>query len=184
DQQRRLMAEARILAKLNHPHVVRVFDFEQDAHFPYLVLEYVNGPSLEQLIVQSGRVQPARVVHIMRQLADALAATHRLGIVHRDIKPANVLLTRDGDVKLADLGLATVRGPAHAADAGPLPASARVGRRLATHPADRPAASAARLPPPVLGGRLKPPAPPDAPGDGRSSWGRAARRWLRRPDGR
>ena len=123
--QRRLNAEGRLLARLNHPNVVRVFDFEQDRDFPFLVLEFINGPSLAELIAQSGRIQARRVVPIMRQLVDALSAAHRLGIVHRDIKPANVLLNRDGDAKLADLGLATRQGPAD--DSGPLPANARVG---------------------------------------------------------
>src|SRR5260370_28859353 len=111
ERARRLSAEARVLARLNHPNIVRVFDFEQDEYFAFLVLEYVNGPSLAELIEHSGRVQASRVVRIMRQLVDALAAAHKLGIVDRDIKPANVLLTRDGHVKLADLALALVPAP-------------------------------------------------------------------------
>jgi hypothetical protein len=102
----RLRAEARMLAMLNHPNIVRVFDFDHDEKSAFLVLEFVNGPSLAELIDQSGRVQSLRVVSMMKQLAAALAATHKLGIIHRDIKPANVLLTRQGDAKLADLGLA------------------------------------------------------------------------------
>ena len=103
---RRLSAEARMLAMLNHPNIVRVFDFDHDEKSAFLVLEFVNGPSLAELIDQCGRVQSLRVVSMMKQLAAALAATHKLGIIHRDIKPANVLLTREGDAKLADLGLA------------------------------------------------------------------------------
>lgn len=110
----RLKSEARLLACLNHPNIVRVYDFEIHARYPFLVLEHVNGPSLAELIEQSGRIQPYKAVRIVRQLAEGLAAAHAVGIVHRDVKPANILLTRSGDVKLADLGLATV----HASTAG------------------------------------------------------------------
>jgi serine/threonine protein kinase len=121
----RLKSEAQLLAQLNHPNIVRVYDFEGHSRYPFLVLELVNGPTLAELIAQSGRIQPDRVVRIVRQLSDGLAAAHQLGIVHRDIKPANVLLTRGGDVKLADLGLATVRAPFAAP--GPMPDGSRVG---------------------------------------------------------
>jgi hypothetical protein len=113
----RLKAEARLLARLNHPNVVRVYDFEAHPRYPFLVLEHVNGPTLAELIEQSGRIQADRVIRIVRQLAEGLAAAHELGVVHRDIKPANVLLTRGGDVKLADLGLAAVRTPLSSAGA-------------------------------------------------------------------
>jgi serine/threonine protein kinase len=106
-----LEAEAQVLAMLNHPNVVRVYDFEAHARHPFLVLEHVNGPSLAELIDQCGRLQPHRALKIGRQLADALSVAHRLGIVHRDVKPGNVLLTRSGDVKLADLGLASIMDP-------------------------------------------------------------------------
>ncbi len=105
----RLKSEARLLAQLNHPNIVRVYDFEEHPHYPFLVLEHVNGPSLAELIEQCGRIQPDRVIRLTKQLAEGLAAAHQLGVVHRDIKPANVLLTRSGEVKLADLGLAIMR---------------------------------------------------------------------------
>jgi hypothetical protein len=104
----RLKAEARLLAQLNHPAVVRVLDFEDDAAFPYLVLEYVEGFTLSDLIHQSGSIRPHRAVRIVMQVAEGLAAARKIGIVHRDVKPANVLLTRDGHAKVADLGLAVV----------------------------------------------------------------------------
>ena len=105
----RFKTEARLLAQLNHPNIVRVYDFEDHPTYPFLVLEHVNGPSLAELIEQCGRILPDRVVRLAKQLAEGLAAAHRLGIIHRDIKPANVLLTRSGEVKLADLGLAVMR---------------------------------------------------------------------------
>jgi hypothetical protein len=122
---RRLKAEAQLLARLSHPHVVRIFDFEPNGPFPFLVLEYINGPSLADLIAQSGRLCPARGLTIMRQVAIALSAVHQIGIVHRDVKPANILLTRDGDAKLTDMGLALICNKDSADN--PLPADARVG---------------------------------------------------------
>jgi hypothetical protein len=107
----RLGHEAQLLARLNHPHIVRVWDFDDAAQPPYMVLEWVDGLSLEQLIQQSGRMSVPRALRVIGQVAGALAEAHRLGIVHRDVKPANILLTRDGTAKLADLGLAVVAAP-------------------------------------------------------------------------
>ena len=105
---RLLRSEARVLASLNHPNIVRVFDFEDEGRFPYLVLEYVEGLSLAGLIAQSGRLAADNAVRIALQVAEGLAAAGRLGVIHRDIKPANILLARDGAAKVADLGLAVV----------------------------------------------------------------------------
>ena len=102
--------EARLLAQLNHPNIVRVWDFEADPYAPYLVLEHVEGLSLEELIRQSGRLCLDRAVPVVRQTAEALAAAWKLGVVHRDVKPANILVARDGAAKLADLGLAVAVG--------------------------------------------------------------------------
>jgi len=99
--------EARLLAQLNHPHVVRVWDFEEGPP-PYLVLEYVEGLSLAELIEQSGRLCLDRALSVVMQVVEGLAAAWKLGIVHRDVKPANILLARDGTAKLADLGLAII----------------------------------------------------------------------------
>lgn len=122
-----LKAEARLLAMVNHPNVVRLYDFEADAAYPFLVLENVNGPNLAELIEHCGRLQPARAIRLMSQLADGLAAAHRHGIVHRDIKPANVLFTRTGEVKLTDMGLAAVVGTASHVTESPISTDARVG---------------------------------------------------------
>ena len=105
-----LKTEAHLLEQLQHPNIIRVLEFDDNPKFPYLVLEYVEGLSLAELINQSGRLRLDRAVVIIRQIADGLKAALKLGIVHRDVKPANVLLTRDGSAKLADLGLAMVIG--------------------------------------------------------------------------
>ncbi|MBA4187540.1 MAG: hypothetical protein C0467_05920 [Planctomycetaceae bacterium] len=107
DQEHRqeLQNEAQLLARLNHPNVVRVLDFDHTA-IPYVVLEFVEGPSLAELIGQTGGLRSERAIDVILQAARGLAAAWELSIVHRDIKPANILLTRSGVVKVADLGLA------------------------------------------------------------------------------
>ncbi|MGF1583010.1 MAG: protein kinase [Gemmataceae bacterium] len=104
-----LRNEAQLLAQLNHPNVVRVWDYEDTGPHPYMVLEYVEGWSLRELIEQSGRVCQDKAISIMLQIGDALRESSRLGIVHRDVKPGNILLSKDGVAKLADLGLAMMQ---------------------------------------------------------------------------
>jgi eukaryotic-like serine/threonine-protein kinase len=101
-----LRSEAQFLARLQHPHIVRIFDFEDDPDVPFLVLECVDGTSLRDLIRQSGRLQTDQARKIVAQVAAGLAALWDLGVVHRDVKPGNILLGRDGTAKLADLGQA------------------------------------------------------------------------------
>ncbi|WP_162656649.1 serine/threonine-protein kinase [Tuwongella immobilis] len=103
-----LRSEARVLAQLNHPNILRVLDFEDDARAPYVVMECVEGLSLADLLQQAGPLEYPRALTIITQIADALQAVWGLGIIHRDVKPANILLTKDGVAKLADLGLAMV----------------------------------------------------------------------------
>jgi CheY-like chemotaxis protein len=103
-----LRDEAQLLAQLNHPHIVRVLDFEDNMEMPYLVLEYVEGLTLAELIQQSGRLQPDRALRIVAQVADGLGAAWKLGIIHRDVKPGNILIDKHGNAKLADLGQAVL----------------------------------------------------------------------------
>jgi hypothetical protein len=102
--------EAMLLARLNHPNIVRLWDFDDTVIPPYLVLEYVEGQNVADLIRRDGALPPATAVRVAQQVVDGLEAASYLGIVHRDVKPANILLTRDGQAKLADLGLAAVAG--------------------------------------------------------------------------
>lgn len=105
----RFAAEARTLAGLNHPNLVTVLDAGIAAERPYLVLELVDGSTLDQEC--RGRPQDSdRVAGVGSQLADALAYVHSQGVVHRDVKPANVLLGGDGRVRLADFGIARLLG--------------------------------------------------------------------------
>lgn len=98
--------EARLAARLSHPHVVAVFDLLQDGDDHWLVMEYVEGSTLAQLIRDHGALDPEQASRVVGQAADGLSAAHEAGIVHRDVKPSNMLVTVDGQVKLSDFGIA------------------------------------------------------------------------------
>lgn len=106
DALERFRMEANSLAQLNHPNVVRVLDFDDSMPLPYVVLEYVEGFTLAELIEQSGHLQIDRACNIMIQTVRGLAAASALGIVHRDVKPGNIIVNRQGVAKIVDLGLA------------------------------------------------------------------------------
>jgi len=111
----RFVLEARTAARLNHPHIVRIFDAGSDDGVHYLVMEYVEGGSLRELLATTGPLPVGRALSIAAQVARGLEAAARLGIIHRDIKPDNILLDADGTPKLADLGLAKLLGPSDGA---------------------------------------------------------------------
>lgn len=106
----RFEREARALAALNHPHIVAVHDFGQAGGFFYLLMEFVDGPNLRQLL-RSKRLSPAEALGIVPSICDALQCAHDHGIVHRDIKPENLLMDRYGVVKIADFGIARMIDP-------------------------------------------------------------------------
>jgi predicted Ser/Thr protein kinase len=97
--------EGRALARLKHPNIVEVYDIDQEAGVHFLVMEYVEGVSLKELVEQSGLVSPRVAVNIAIDVGRALDHAHQHGFVHRDIKPGNILLGRSGEVKLTDFGL-------------------------------------------------------------------------------
>lgn len=101
----RFLREAQSLAKLSHPNIVAVHDFGEAGDYPYLVMEFVDGPNLRQ-VIETGGLEPRQALEIVPQLCAALEFAHERGVVHRDIKPENVLLDRHGQVKIADFGLA------------------------------------------------------------------------------
>jgi len=105
----RLKAEASTLASLDHPNIVRALDAGESNGFPYVVMEYVEGETLRDRLRREGRLPEKEALTITRALADALERARRMGVVHRDVKPGNILLTRAGEPKLMDLGLA--KGP-------------------------------------------------------------------------
>ena len=102
---RRFASEARSLAALNHPHIVGVHDFGEAGGYFYLLMEFVDGVNLRQLI-ESRRLSPDEALGIITPVCDALQAAHERGIVHRDVKPENLLIDRKGTVKIADFGIA------------------------------------------------------------------------------
>lgn len=102
----RFVQEARSAARLAHPNVVNVFDQGQDSDMAYLVMEYLPGITLRELLKDYKKLTPEQTVDIMDAVLSGLAAAHQAGIVHRDLKPENVLLADDGRIKLGDFGLA------------------------------------------------------------------------------
>ncbi len=105
EEQARFQAEAEIIARFQHPHIVQIYEVGSHAGLPYFALEFVDGPSLDRKV--QGTPQPEReAARLMEVLAQAAHYAHAHGVVHRDLKPANVLLTADGTPKITDFGLA------------------------------------------------------------------------------
>jgi serine/threonine-protein kinase len=102
----RFVQEARSAARLAHPNVVNVFDQGQDSDMAYLVMEYLPGVTLRDLLKDYGKLTTEQTVDVMDAVLGGLAAAHKAGIVHRDLKPENVLLADDGRIKISDFGLA------------------------------------------------------------------------------
>lgn len=115
------MAEAKLARRLSHGNIVQIYDVGVADGLPYLVMEYVNGLTLSELLQLSGPLRPADALHVIEQVCAALDHAHQLtdtagrpiGVVHRDVHPRNILLSRDGVVKLTDFGIArSLYGPA------------------------------------------------------------------------
>jgi serine/threonine protein kinase len=102
----RFVREARMLARLDHPNIVRVLDVDETQGVPFIVFEFVGAMSLDELVRAMGCLSNARALQLAHELASALRAAHLQGLIHRDVKPANVLVRKDGVVKLVDFGLA------------------------------------------------------------------------------
>ena len=116
---RKFDREARSAAKLSHPNVVAVFDQGHDAGRPYIVMEYVQGGTLRNVISADTPMDPQRALELIDSILAALCAAHESGLVHRDIKPENVLISDRGQLKVADFGLARAIS-AHTATSGVL----------------------------------------------------------------
>ena len=102
----RFRSEARAVARLSHPNIVTVIDRGEDEGRQYIVFEHVDGENLKEYVARSGRLPVRRAVELGLSIADGLAFAHGRGLVHRDVKPQNVLLSREGDVKVTDFGIA------------------------------------------------------------------------------
>jgi serine/threonine protein kinase len=103
-----LRNEAAVLAWVHHPNIVRLWDFDEDGPFPFLVTEFAEGQTLGRFIEQHGRLDPRWVMQVVYFVAQGLLAASDVGVIHRDVKPANILILSSGQVKVCDFGLATV----------------------------------------------------------------------------
>src|SRR5216117_3873712 len=101
----RFRREARSAAGLNHPGVVAVFDTGSDGDVQYIVMEYVEGHTLAEIIRREAPLRPERAAEIGIAVCDALSAAHEKGLVHRDVKPANIMVTTSGAIKVMDFGI-------------------------------------------------------------------------------
>ena len=106
EARRRFVREARLAARLSHPNVVAVFDVGERDGAPCIVMEYVEGETLAELLARRGRLEPGEAVRLAVQACAGLEHAHAAGLVHRDVKPQNLLLRVDGAVKISDFGIA------------------------------------------------------------------------------
>lgn len=104
----RLFREARSAGILSHPGIVTIYDVEQQGDVAYIAMEYVDGPTLDQVLSEPKPLPPERMFSILGQTASALDYAHQKGIVHRDIKPANIMIAADGTAKITDFGIAKI----------------------------------------------------------------------------
>jgi serine/threonine protein kinase len=102
----RFYREAKAVAALDHPNIVRAYDIDQDENIHFLVMEFVDGPNLQELVKKIGPLDPTRACHYIFGATVGLQHAHEMGLVHRDIKPGNVLVDRTGVIKVLDMGLA------------------------------------------------------------------------------
>jgi eukaryotic-like serine/threonine-protein kinase len=114
----RFLREAQLAGRLSHPNVVRVFDAGEADGRPYIVMEYVPGETVADLLARRRKVSPVEGVDIAVQACDGLQHAHEHGLVHRDVKPQNLLVREDGCVKVADLGIARAAESTHLTERG------------------------------------------------------------------
>ncbi|WP_406643103.1 protein kinase domain-containing protein [Amycolatopsis sp. WGS_07] len=110
NMRQRAMREAKNAARFQHPNAIVVFDVAEHGGDPCLVMEYLNGPSLSAVLAEQGTLPVGQVARIGEQVAAALVAAHRAGIVHRDVKPGNILIDETGTAKITDFGISRAAG--------------------------------------------------------------------------
>ena len=105
---RRFEREAQVLAQLDHPNILSVYDFGQQNGVAYLITPYIAGGSLREVLRERGTLPVAETIRLMTQILSALQYAHERGLIHRDIKPGNMLLKQDGTILLSDFGLVKI----------------------------------------------------------------------------
>ncbi|HEV7963390.1 MAG TPA: protein kinase [Actinoplanes sp.] len=118
DFARRFLVEAKAMASVNHPAVASIHDYGRGNAITFLVMEFIDGESLSQVLRSSGRLAPADTMQLVAQAADGLQAVHDCGIVHRDIKPANLLIRRNGSLLITDFGISRTQDGTHLTASG------------------------------------------------------------------
>jgi serine/threonine-protein kinase len=111
-------AELRTARQVSHKNVCRLYDLGEADGRPFLTMEYVDGEDLASLLRRIGRIPQDKAIEIARQLCAGLSAAHERGVLHRDLKPANIMIDGDGNVRIADFGLAVAAGDTTASRAG------------------------------------------------------------------
>ena len=109
----RFKHEAVAVSKLNHPNIIEIYDIGEFDSRQYIVMEYVDGQTLKDLIVQRGGLYIEEAIYIMKQLISAVVEAHKSNIIHRDIKPQNILVKADGTVIITDFGIALAQNALH-----------------------------------------------------------------------
>jgi serine/threonine-protein kinase len=104
----RFKREAQAAGRLTHPNIVGVFDYGETDKLAYIVMEFVEGRSLKEVLANNQRMSPETAVRLMEEILAGLEYSHECGVVHRDIKPANIMITQDGRTKIADFGIARI----------------------------------------------------------------------------
>jgi len=102
----RFIREAQAIAALDHPNIIRAYDFDHEGDVHYIIMEFFPGDNLQTIVEKEKKIPFPRIANILRQTADALAHAHAIGVIHRDVKPGNILVNHQGEVKVLDLGLA------------------------------------------------------------------------------
>ncbi|MBI2921163.1 MAG: protein kinase [Planctomycetes bacterium] len=106
----RFVKEARACARLEHPNIIQVYNVGQKFGFTFILMQYIEGHTLAEILEHKGRISSGQSIKIVREVARALGFAHHAGIVHRDVKPDNIFITKDGEVKVGDFGLAIEMG--------------------------------------------------------------------------
>ncbi|NLW28883.1 MAG: Stk1 family PASTA domain-containing Ser/Thr kinase [Erysipelothrix sp.] len=106
----RFRREADAAANLQHPNITTIYDVGEAANRPFIVMEYVHGQTLKELIVQRGFIEKKEAVFLMIQILEGIDCAHKAGVIHRDVKPQNIIVKADGTAKVADFGIASIQG--------------------------------------------------------------------------